>query len=102
MKLEELLSLRNMRLFNLGAIGLIFLANLIRFYYFGKREKFIEREAETTDANGDTVTALVVEKTFARDSFWLMLYTLFVMPTMIFIFILQELQVSNERLVFVL
>lgn len=38
MKAEELLSQRNMRIFNLASIGLVTVTNLIRLYYFGKRE----------------------------------------------------------------
>jgi len=90
-----------MHLFNLASIGLVLIANLTRFYYFGKREQFTEREVASIDEDGDIVTETVVDKTYARDSFWMMLYTLIVFPIFIFIFIVQELQVTNARLAFV-
>lgn len=90
-----------MRFLNLGAIGLVTVANLVRFYYFGKRENFIEREVVTIDLNGESSSENKVEKTYERDSFWMFIYTLFVMPVLIFIFVVQEMQVSNERLAFI-
>ena len=101
MKLELLMQRRNMRYFNLGAIGLVTLAFLVRFYYFGKREDFVEVEYNTVNAAGETVTGTKVEKTYARDSFWMFIYTLFVFPIMIMIFVIQELQVQNERLAWI-
>ena len=101
MKAEELLSRRNMRFFNFGAIGLVTIAWLVRFYYFGKLETVIEVPVATTDSNGDIVTSTALQKVYARDSFWLFLYTLFVIPVLVFIFVIQELQVSNERLAFI-
>ena len=98
MNLVLLMQRRNMRFFNMGAAGLVTLAFLIRFYYFGKREVFIEVEYSSVNNNGETVTGTQVEKAYQRDSFWMFLYTLFVFPVMIFIFIIQELQVTNERL----
>ena len=88
MKLELLMQRRNMRYFNLGAIGLVTLAFLVRFYYFGKREDFVEVEYNTVNAAGETVTGTKVEKTYARDSFWMFIYTLFVFPIMIMIFVI--------------
>ena len=98
MNLVLLMQRRNMRFFNMGAAGLVTLAFLIRFYYFGKREVFIEVEYSSVNNDGETVTGTQVEKAYQRDSFWMFLYTLFVFPVMIFIFIIQELQVTNERL----
>lgn len=57
------MSRRNMRFINLGAIGLITVAWLIRFYYFSKREEVNEVEKEYTNENGvGTYTATVLEK----------------------------------------
>ena len=100
MKLEELLSKRNMRIINLASIGVVTIANFIRFYYFGERERFVEKTVERIE-NNSVVSSNVVEKTFERDSFWMFTYTLFLIPVFIFIFILQELQVSTERLAFI-
>lgn len=33
-----------------------------------------------------------------QDGFWMVLYTLFVIPALIFIFVVQELQVAHEKL----
>lgn len=44
MGLTEILSRRNMRFINLGAIGIITVAWLVRFYYFTEREDYEEVE----------------------------------------------------------
>ena len=161
MKADDLLSKRNMRLFNLGALGLILIAWCVRFYYFAEHDKIVE-----VDYNSDTVTATVLdadvtysvsgqavvdtttstattttadattvstgstrrnlqttttastnttattaaavaidsteednirtvrmEKVYYQDGFWVVLYTLFVFPLLIFVFLMQELQV---------
>ena len=43
---EDVLSRRNMRLFNLGAMILITIAWAVRFFYFKKREEIVEKEVE--------------------------------------------------------
>ena len=53
------------------------------------------------DANGEEYTETNVDKVYTRDSFWMFIYTLFVLPVFIFIFTVQELQVSTERLAFI-
>ena len=98
MGLSELLSRKNMRLINLGAIGVITVAWLVRFYYFTKREVVTEVEQEFKDASGRKSTATVLSKVEVQDNFWMVLYTLFVLPALIFIFVIQELQVQQERL----
>ena len=85
MSAETALSKRNMRILNLAAIGLITIAWLVRFYYFGKREEVVEEDVTT---NGGTATTLV--KKDVQDGFWLVIYTLFVLPFLIFIFVIQE------------
>jgi len=63
MGLAELLSRKNMRLFNVGAIAVATIAWLCRFYYFAKREEIVESEVEypNTDGNG-TYVATVLQK----------------------------------------
>ena len=75
----ELLSKRNMKVLNLGAIAIVIIAWLIRFYYFTKREDIVE------NADG-TVT-----QTEIQDSLMLMMYTLLVFPLLIAIFLITEL-----------
>lgn len=97
--MTEILSRKNMRLINLGAIGVITVAWLVRFYYFSKREEVKEIEKEYPNTNGvGTYKATVLEKVEVQDNFWMILYTLFVFPTLIVIFVVQELQVTQERL----
>jgi len=52
MGLAEILSRKMMRIFNLGAIVLTIIAWVVRFYYFSKREKVVEREKEFPNDNG--------------------------------------------------
>ena len=85
-----------MRIINLAAIGLITIAWVVRFYYFGKREKIVEEQVTV-----GTTTSTMLVKTEVRDGFWLVIYTLFVLPFMIFVFVCQELQISSERLAWV-
>ena len=95
----EIFTQRNMRILNLGALLLATIAWVARFMYFFKQEKMVEREVETTDANtGKTITTTVLEKMEVSDSFWMMVYTIVVLPVLIFIFLMQELQVKNARL----
>ena len=96
MSVETTLSRRNMRILNLAAIALITVAWVVRFYYFGKREEIHEEQVKV---NGVTSTTLVKKE--VQDGFWLVIYTLFVLPFMIFIFICQEFQVAHERLAWV-
>ena len=93
MGLKELLSRRNMRIANLGAVGLITVCWLIRFYYFTEREDIVEVESTV---NGKKVTTL--EKQYNQDNFWMILYTLAVLPILLFIFVMVEFQVKQERL----
>ena len=48
MTLETALSRRNMRIFNLASIGLITIAWMVRFYYFGKQEVIVEQTVVIT------------------------------------------------------
>ena len=97
-----MLSRRNMRLFNLGAMILITVAWGVRFYYFKKREEIVEKEVEQDSSTGTgKVTAVVLEKVEVQDGFWMVIYTIFVFPVLIFIFVVQELQPRSERLAFV-
>ena len=90
---------RNMRILNLGALLLATIAWVARFMYFAKREEMVEREVESKDPNtGKTITTTVLEKIEVSDSFWFIAYTLAVLPVLIFIFLIQELQVKNARL----
>lgn len=86
MSVETALSRRNMRIINLAAISLIAIAWIVRFYYFGKREEIVEK----TVTDGKTTSTTLV-KTEVQDGFWLIVYTLFVFPFLIFIFVCQEL-----------
>ena len=53
----DVLTQRNMRILNLGALLLVIIAWLARFMYFVKQEEMIEREVESTDPNtGKTIT----------------------------------------------
>ena len=95
----DVLTQRNMRILNLGALLLVIIAWLARFMYFVKQEEMIEREVESTDPNtGKTITTTQLEKIEVSDSFWMIVYTLVVLPVLIFIFLMQELQVKNARL----
>ena len=88
-----------MRILNLGALLLAAIAWITRFMYFVKREEMIEREVETTDEKtGETITTTTLEKIEVSDSFWMIVFTLAVLPVLIFIFLMQELQVKNARL----
>ena len=99
MKVEELLSRRNMRVFNLAAIALVTIAWGIRFYYFKEHEEVVENEIDvevssgTSDSNLKTVK---LEKETVQDGFWMVMFTLFVFPCLIFIFIMQEFQVKGD------
>ena len=78
-----LLAQKNMRIFNLAAIGLAVVAWIIRFYYFTAREDVEEREV--TLADGTTVKRL--ETVELQDGFWLVIYTLIVFPLLFFVFV---------------
>ena len=56
---EELLSDRNMRIFNLIAIALVVVAWLVRFYYMKERDEIVEKEV--TDDAGVTTVEFVEE-----------------------------------------
>ena len=53
-KVEDVLTRKNMRYLNLAGMLLITVAWIIRFYYFKKREEVVEREVDT-DASGATL-----------------------------------------------
>ena len=77
-----------MRLFNFGAIGAITVAWVIRFYYFGNRERVVEVPVTRENSDGETETDTVLERRYTRDTFWMFVYTLFVIPIIIFIFVI--------------
>ena len=91
MKAEELLSRRNMRFFNFGAVGVLTLAWLVRFYYFGNRERVVEVAVAVTNEDGEVETETKLEKRYQRDDFWMVMYTLLIIPSLLFIFVIQEL-----------
>ena len=93
MKAEELLSAKNMKVFNLGAISVVTIAWLVRFYYFSKREYITEVQTELTNADGTTYTGSRLDKSYLQDGFWMVIYTLFVFPVLIFFFLVQLFQV---------
>ena len=81
-----------MRLFNLGAMILITVAWAVRFFYFKKREEIVEKEVEQDNSSGTgKVTVVVLEKVDVQDGFWMVIYTIFIFPVLIFIFVVQEL-----------
>lgn len=98
MTIEEVLCNRNMRIFNLAAIFLITVGWVIRFYYFGKREEVKEVEVDAIIIEGEEpgIRAVKLAKVTVQDGFWLICYTLFIFPALIFIFIMQEFQVKGD------
>ena len=44
------------------------------------------------------VTVVVLEKVNVQDGFWMVIYTIFIFPILIFIFVVQELQPKSDRL----
>ena len=53
----DVLTQRNMRILNLGALLLATIAWVARFMYFVKQEEMIEREVESKDEKtGETIT----------------------------------------------
>ena len=87
---KEVLTRRNMRLINVFAAVLIAVAWVTRFYYFTKREVVKEKEVTTINTEGASVTEILLVKEEEQDGFWLILYTIFVFPVLIFIYLIQE------------
>ena len=61
MGLADILSRKNMRIFNLAACGLAIVAWVVRFWYFTAREELVEVDAEITAADGTTSTVTTLE-----------------------------------------
>ena len=98
-KADEILSKRNMRLMNIGAITLVTIAWLIRFYYMTERETVDERTVETVDpVTNSTVTNTELVKTYEQDGFWFIMYTLFIFPILIALFIITEIHPVEGKL----
>ena len=85
-KTAELLSKTRMRILNILALVIITIAWVVRFYYFMPQDDTI--------LNSDgTVSHVEV-----HDEFWLIIYTTVVLPILIGIFVIVEMQVKHEKL----